>query len=139
MCASCPILPAAAILNALPPDRWAVVTSAGRTLARARLAAVGLPLPRVLVGADDVVRGKPSPEGYLQAARLFGVPPERCIVLEDTPAGAQAGRAAGAKVIGLRTTFPSVDGCDYLVRDLRDIRVSGSGHGNTVRLIISES
>ena len=130
---------AADILSALPPDRWALVTSAGRMLARTRLAAVGLPLPRVLVGADDVGRGKPSPEGYLQAARLLGVSAGRCVVLEDTPAGVQAGRAAGATVIGLRTTFPSVDACDYLVRDLRDIRVSGSGPGNTVRLIITEA
>jgi sugar-phosphatase len=130
---------AAVLLNALPPDRWAVVTSAGRTLARARLAAVGLPLPRTLVGADDVVRGKPSPEGYLRAVSLMGVPAVRCVVLEDTPAGAQAGRAAGARVVGLRTTFPSVDGCDFLVRDLRDVRVSGSGPGSALRLIINEA
>jgi sugar-phosphatase len=129
---------AAALLNALPPDRWAVVTSAGRTLARTRLAAVGLPVPRVLVGADDVARGKPSPEGYLQAARLLHAAPERSLVLEDTPTGAQAGRAAGARVVGLRTTFPSVDGCDFLVPDLRAIRVSGSGPFNAVRLIISQ-
>jgi sugar-phosphatase len=130
---------AAALLNALPPDRWAVVTSAGRKLAAARLASVGLPLPRVLVGADDVVRGKPSPEGYLRAAGLFGVAPERCVVLEDTPAGAQAGRAAGARVIGLRTTFPSVDGCNFLVRDLRAIRVAATLSAAPIRLIIDEA
>jgi sugar-phosphatase len=133
-----PVPGAAALLNALSPDRWAVVTSAGRKLAAARLAAVGLPLPRVLVGADDVVRGKPSPEGYLRAAGLFGVAPERCVVLEDTPAGAQAGRAAGARVIGLRTTFPSVNGCDFLVRDLRAIRLAETPGAAPIRLIISE-
>ncbi len=130
---------AAALLAALPPDRWAVVTSAGRKLAAARLAVVGLPLPRVLVGADDVVKGKPSPEGYLRAAALFGVAPERCVVLEDTPAGAQAGRAAGARVVGLRTTFPSVDGCDFLVRDLRAVRVAATVSAAPIRLIIDES
>jgi sugar-phosphatase len=130
---------AAALLSALPPDRWAVVTSAGRKLAAARLASVGLPVPRVLVGADDVVRGKPSPEGYLRAAGLFGVAPERCVVLEDTPAGAQAGRSAGARVIGLRTTFPSVDGCDFLVRDLRAIRVTETLSGTPIRLIINQA
>ena len=130
---------AAALLTALPPDRWAVVTSAGRKLAAARLAVVGLPLPRVLVGADDVVQGKPSPEGYLRAAAVFGVAPERCVVLEDTPAGAQAGRAAGARVVGLRTTFPSVDGCDYLVRDLRAVRVAATVSAAPIRLIIDEA
>jgi sugar-phosphatase len=130
---------AAALLNALPPDRWAVVTSAGRKLAAARLAVVGLPLPRVLVGADDVARGKPSPEGYLRAAELFGVAPDRCLVLEDTPAGAQAGRAAGARVVGLRTTFPSVDGCDFLVRDLRAIRLAETLGRARIRLIIDEA
>jgi sugar-phosphatase len=130
---------AAALLSALPPDRWAVVTSAGRKLAAARLAGVGLPVPRVLVGADDVVRGKPSPEGYLRAAGLFGVAPERCVVMEDTPAGAQAGRAAGARVIGLRTTFPSVDGCDFLVRDLRAIRVADTLSAAPIRLMINEA
>jgi sugar-phosphatase len=129
---------AVALLNALPPDRWAVVTSAGRKLAAARLAAVGLPLPRVLVGADDVVLGKPSPEGYLRAAGLFGVAPERCVVMEDTPAGAQAGRAAGARVVGLRTTFSSVDGCDFLVPDLRAIRLATTLGAARIRLMITE-
>jgi HAD superfamily hydrolase (TIGR01509 family) len=127
---------AAELLEALPPDRWAVVTSAGRQLALARLAAVRLPLPRVLVGADDVARGKPAPDGYLQAAAALGVRPERTVVLEDTAAGVQAGRAAGATVIGLCTTFTTVAGCDYLVPDLRAIRVVGSVD-SSLRLILS--
>lgn len=118
---------AAALLAALPPDRWAVVTSAGHDLARTRLARVGLPVPRVLVGADDVARGKPAPDGYLQAARALGVPPGRCVVLEDTPAGALAGRSAGAVVIGLRTTFAMVEGADFLVMDLAAVRVARTG------------
>lgn len=128
---------AAALLAALPPDRWAVVTSAGRQLALRRLAAVGLPLPRVLVGADDVAHGKPAPEGYLRAATALGVVPERSVVLEDTPAGAEAGRAAGATVIGLRTTFPTVPGCDFLVPDLRAISAPGSVESSAIRLIIA--
>jgi mannitol-1-/sugar-/sorbitol-6-phosphatase len=126
---------AAALLAALPPDRWAVVTSAGHQLALRRLAAVGLPLPRVLVGADDVAHGKPAPDGYLRAATALGVTAARTVVLEDTPPGAQAGRAAGATVIGLRTTFPTVAGCDFLVPDLRAIRVSEPASA-AIRLII---
>lgn len=132
-----PIPGAAALLHALPAERWAVVTSAGRALARARLASVGLPVPSVLVGADDVREGKPSPEGYLAAARSLGVSPSRAVVFEDTPAGAEAGRAAGATVIGLRTTFPQVEGCARLVRDLRDVRVARPGEGWALRLELS--
>nr|MDQ3350211.1 HAD-IA family hydrolase [Acidobacteriota bacterium] len=129
---------AAALLAELPPERWAVVTSAGHELARTRLATVGLPVPRVLVGADDVARGKPAPDGYLRAADALGVPPARCVVLEDTPVGAEAGRAAGAIVIGLRTTFPAVDGCDFLVADLRAVRAAPSGRGSTaIRLFLT--
>lgn len=128
---------AAALLAALPPERWAVVTSAGHQLAVSRLESVGLPLPRVLVGADDVARGKPAPDGYLQAAAALGVEPSRAVVLEDTPPGAQAGRAAGAIVVGLRTTFPTVAGCDYLVSDLRAIVVERRAGGNAIRLVIS--
>jgi sugar-phosphatase len=124
------------LLSALPPARWAVVTSAGRALALRRIAGVGLPVPRVLVGADDVAVGKPSPEGYLRAAERLGVEPNRCVVFEDTPAGAEAGRAAGAKVIGLATTFATVSHCDVLVRDLRDVKPSAPPDGWTIRLVI---
>ena len=50
----------------------------------------GLPAPRVLIGADDVEHGKPSPEGYLLAAERLEVPPEGCLVIEDAPAGVEA-------------------------------------------------
>jgi sugar-phosphatase len=97
---------AAALLRTLPPDRWAVVTSAGRALARRRLESAGLPVPPVLVSADDVTEGKPNPAGYLSAARLLNVAPQGCLVVEDTPAGILAGRAAGMQVLALATTYP---------------------------------
>ena len=124
------------LLSALPASRWAVVTSAGRALALLRMASVGLPSPRVLVGADDVVAGKPSPEGYLQAAERLGVDARRCVVIEDTPAGAEAGRSAGAKVIGLATTFTTLPHCDVLVSDLRAVRVEAPPDGWVIRLVI---
>jgi sugar-phosphatase len=80
---------------------WAVVTTADRRLADARLAAAGLTVP-LLVTADDVTAGKPDPEGYLLAAQRLGVPPERCLVVEDTATGLQAGRAAGALTAALK-------------------------------------
>ena len=82
----------------------AIVTSCSTELARVRLAAAGLPRPEIVVTCDDVERGKPDPQCFLLGARLLGVPIERCAVLEDSPAGVAAGRAAGAHVIAVRTT-----------------------------------
>ncbi|MGW2836198.1 HAD-IA family hydrolase [Streptomyces sp. NPDC001493] len=86
-------------LATLPPGTWGIVTSADRKLAEVRLAAAGLPLPEVLVSADDVARGKPHPEGYLRAAALFGVEPSDTIVFEDSGAGVRAGLASGARTV----------------------------------------
>jgi mannitol-1-/sugar-/sorbitol-6-phosphatase len=82
----------------------AVVTSGTLPLATARLRRVGLPVPSVLVTPERLTRGKPDPEGYLLAARELGADPADCIVLEDAPAGVQAGRAAGMQVVGITTT-----------------------------------
>ena len=99
-----PLEGAAALLETLPSERWAVVTSGTRALAHARLRACGLPIPQTFVGAEDVQRGKPDPECYLRGARLLGVRPDRCVVVEDAPSGVAAGRAAGATVIAVTTT-----------------------------------
>jgi sugar-phosphatase len=85
-------------LQALPPERWAVVTSAPRALALRRIEAAGLPLPPLLVSAEDVSQGKPAPEPYLLGARLLGVPIAECMVFEDAPAGICSAEAAGARV-----------------------------------------
>jgi sugar-phosphatase len=92
-----------AFLDSLPAERWAVVTSATRRLAEARLDAVNI-LPKTLVAADDITRGKPDPEPYLLAARTLGVDPAHCVVFEDAPAGLAAGRAAGMATVALTTT-----------------------------------
>jgi sugar-phosphatase len=94
-----PIPGAAALLAPLAPQDWAVVTSGAREVALARLAAAGLPVPRVLVTAEDVAEGKPAPEGYLLAAHRLGVPPAECLAFEDAEVGVAAARAAGAAVV----------------------------------------
>jgi sugar-phosphatase len=86
------------------PLTLAIVTSCTRTLATVRLAAADLPAPQTIVCSDELVRGKPDPEGYLLAAARLGVAPAACLVLEDAPAGIAAGRAAGMTVVALRTT-----------------------------------
>ncbi len=103
--------------------RLAIVTSCSRTLARARLEAAGLPIPPVLVSADDVVQGKPDPGCYLLGARRLDTEPAGCLVLEDAPAGIAAGRAAGARVLALRTTHGDADlgQADAVIDDLRGL------------------
>jgi mannitol-1-/sugar-/sorbitol-6-phosphatase len=93
------------LLSKLKPHQWAIVTSASRALATFRMGCAGLPLPEVLISGDDVTKGKPDPEGYLKAASVLGVSPERCVVVEDTPTGILAGRSAGMKIVALTTTF----------------------------------
>jgi sugar-phosphatase len=95
---------AADFLAGLPRERWAIVTSAPRLLAEARIAAAGLPMPGVLVAAEDVERGKPAPDPFLLGARKLGVAPADCLVFEDTLAGLQSAQAAGMASIVVTTT-----------------------------------
>ncbi len=99
-----PIEGAARLLEGLPVGTWAVATSGPRADATDRLRRAGLPSPAVLVCAEDVLHGKPSPDVYLMAAASLAVAPSECIVIEDAPAGIQAARAAGMGVVALTTT-----------------------------------
>src|SRR5450631_822270 len=116
---------AAQLLARLPRERWAIATSGTRQTALIRLAHVDLPLPNVLVTADDVATGKPSPEPYLLAARRLGIDPTRCVVIEDAPAGIASARAAGARVIGVTSTNSAdkLAGADIIVGRFADLRV----------------
>ena len=91
-------------MAALPADRWAVVTSAPRDLALRRIAAAGLPVPPMMVTAEDVVHSKPAPEGFLLAASCLGARAADCLVLEDAPIGIAAAEAAGASVLVIGAT-----------------------------------
>jgi sugar-phosphatase len=108
-----PLPGAQRLLTTLPIGTWAVATSGIRPVATSRLRRAGLPMPPVLVCAEDVTRGKPSPDAFLLAARSLGVAPEQCLVVEDAPAGIQAARAAEMGVIALTTTHRA----DQLVAD----------------------
>lgn len=99
-------------LAALPPDRWALVTSADRELMLIRMKAAGIPLPAVIVTAEDVTEGKPDPQGYALAARRLGVDPSECLVFEDAPAGILAGERAGADVAVVTFTGTAPEGRD---------------------------
>ncbi|MGC8627430.1 MAG: HAD-IA family hydrolase [Acidimicrobiales bacterium] len=115
------------LVASIPEDRWAVVTSGRRELALARLAAAGLPAPRVMVSAEDVVMGKPDPEGYKAAALRMGLATSATVVVEDSVAGAKAARAAGAKaVVGVGDEVGEA-GADVVVKDLSWLRWTGTG------------
>ncbi|HEX8345281.1 MAG TPA: HAD-IA family hydrolase [Actinoplanes sp.] len=98
------------LIEAIPEQRWGVVTSAPLRLATARLAAAGLPMPRTMVTADDVATGKPDPAPFLLGARLIGHAAARCLAIEDAPAGILAATRAGCHTVGVLTTYPHLDG-----------------------------
>lgn len=99
-----PIAGAIAFLSAIPAGRWGIVTSAPVKLAHRRLAAAGIPLPSVIITAEDVTRGKPAPDGYILGAKRLGFDPADCLVFEDVPAGILAGEGAGADVAVITAT-----------------------------------
>ncbi len=117
------------LVRSIPEGRWCVVTSGTRRLAEARLRLAGIPLPKVLVTAEDVTNGKPDPEPYLKGAELLGVPPSECLVIEDAPAGIQSAHAAGMEAIGLTSTFTGevLSDADAVVRRLSEIQVAANG------------
>jgi sugar-phosphatase len=120
-------LPGAAELVAhLPPDRFAIVTSATRPLAVARLGYAGIPVPRHMITADDVTHGKPSPEPFLKGAALLGFAPEDCLVFEDSPAGIASARSAGMKAIALQTTYPAdqLQAANAIIGSLADVKTT---------------
>jgi sugar-phosphatase len=125
------------LLASLPEGAWALVTSAGRLLAEARMKAAGLPLPPVVISADDVVAGKPDPEGYRTAAVRLGLRPEETVVFEDADAGVRAARAAGARTV----VVGSVEGAAALdlarVPDLSGVRVDVDPTTGSLRISLN--
>jgi sugar-phosphatase len=116
------------LLESIPGNRWCVVTSGTRYLATCRLKHANLLIPRVMVSADDVSKGKPDPEPYLTGARLLGMNSSDCLVIEDAPAGIQAAHAGKMKVIAITSTYPAPAlEADGVVQRLAQIKVSGQG------------
>jgi sugar-phosphatase len=127
------------LVNSIPKGRWCVVTSGTRFLATTRMRRFGVPIPEILVTADDVTRGKPDPEPYLKGAELLKVNPAECVVVEDAPAGIRAGHAAGMKVISLPSTYPvqELHEADAIVSGLSKIKVSLDGAGPNGSMLVT--
>jgi sugar-phosphatase len=117
---------AADLLASLPRDGWAVVTSARREVSLRHMGIAGLPIPDVLIAAEDTPRGKPDPAGYRLAAERLGARPGDCVVVEDAPAGITAARAAGAFVIAVATTHApdALSEADVVVPSLTSLDVT---------------
>ncbi len=115
---------------------WALVSSGSQWFARQCFDAGGLPLPAVQVYGEDVRHGKPAPEGYLAAARLLGVRPGSCAVVEDSPGGVTAGKRAGCMVLAVSSTHEAAQlgDADACVPTLADAaRVIQLALGTAVR------
>jgi len=114
------------LLAALAPNRWTVVTSATEPLARVRMAAAGIPVPKRFISAEVVTHGKPHPQPFLAGAALLGLAPQECVVFEDSSSGAKAGRAAGCIVVATTFSHPadSLAAAHYLIEDVTGIKVT---------------
>ncbi|MGE5375818.1 MAG: HAD family hydrolase [Bacteroidota bacterium] len=114
------------LIHQLSPRQWGVVTSGTVRVATARMRHVGLPIPEVFITADDVQAGKPRPDGYLLAAKRLHLDPSDCIVVEDAPAGIQAGKSAGMRVIGVSSTLAkeALSQADIVISHLDQLRLN---------------
>lgn len=116
---------ASPLLHSLPPDAWAIVTSGARDVVIARLRSLGLPIPHIIVTAEDVVKGKPDPEPYALAATRLGIAADQCVVVEDAPAGIAAARSAGMSSVAVASTHTGQElaAATLVASRLSDIRV----------------
>lgn len=123
------------LLASLPVERWALVTSASQRVARHRLRSAGLPLPTLLVGAEDVEHGKPDPEPYLLAAERLGLAAADCLVFEDAPAGISSALRAGCRVVQVGGRQRLSPGISALIQDWRQVSVVVEAEGLQLTLL----
>ena len=117
------------LLAAVPPDKLTVVTSATRPLAEVRLRVTQLWQHIAhLVTASDIRHGKPDPEPYLKGAAAIRLHPQDCVVIEDAPSGTRSGKAAGCRVLAVRTTTDDAPllaaGADWVANDCSSLHLS---------------
>ena len=139
-----PLPGAMELLQAIPAERWAIVTSGTNQLANVRIKAAGLPTAKNLITSSDIINGKPDPEPYLKGAAKLGLAAKDCVVLEDAGAGVRAGRAAGARVIGVRSPTTSdaelmAAGADWLVNNCADVTAQESLDSDALVLLLKSS
>ena len=121
-----PLPGAVELLGALKDAGFRIALGSSTPMSNIRviLDAVGVrPFFDAIVCADDVTRGKPDPEVFLKAAERLGLPPARCVVVEDAVVGIQAAKAAGARCLAITTTHPreKLSEADRVVDSLEEV------------------
>ncbi len=104
--------------------RRAVATSAPTENVRMILRGTGVRRYfKTVVDSTGIKRGKPNPDIFLKAAKKLGVPPRRCVVIEDSMAGIEAAHRARMKVVGITTTHSrkELSHADRVIRDFRGL------------------
>lgn len=128
------------LLQDLPLERWAIVTSATRRLLLSRLHAAGLPVPERVISAEMVIRGKPDPEPYRRGAELVGAAAADCLVVEDAPSGVRAGVSAGCRVLGVEGTHAAAAlrqaGASWVVASLSNVHARAADQ--TIQLTLND-
>jgi HAD superfamily hydrolase (TIGR01509 family) len=108
--------------------KTAVASSADRIKIEANLRKIGLPPGSwdAIVTGEDVARTKPNPDIFLAAARLLGLAPRDCAVVEDAPNGIQAAKAAGMRCVAVAQTFPAeqLTAADLIRRTLAEVSLA---------------
>ena len=124
------------LLEKLPLERWAIVTSCTKRLLDGRLVAAGLPWPKNLITADMVTKGKPDPEPYRRGAELLGFDPSECIVVEDAVVGVNSGLAAGCRVLAVLSSTPRAElkAATWIARSLAVVKVAVEADGLSVTI-----
>ncbi len=131
-----PIKGADKLLPCLPPDKWAIATSGTYPLASGRLKTSGLPIPIHFVTAEMYEKAKPFPDPFLKAAELMQVDPKDCVVFEDSPAGIEGAKTAGATVIGINMVDAAKKNSkpDFIINDMNEVSVRCSGGSLIIEL-----
>jgi len=112
------------VLEALPGDRWVLLSHHDDITTRNALAAAELPAPAlVMVFPEDHL-----PDHYLEAAASLHADPQVCLAIEDTAAGVAAAKSAGMQVIGVAATLEPIElgAADFVVPSLLSVRVLGA-------------
>lgn len=127
---------AAELLAALPPLRWGIVTSNDAEVTRARLRSAGLPVPAVLISADDVTHPKPDPQGFLLGAKKLGYQPSSLVGVDDSPIGLAAARDAGLTVaaVRFRRDDNELQDADFIVNGLESMQARETLNGITLTI-----
>jgi beta-phosphoglucomutase len=110
-------------LERLKADGWRQALASSASLLNVEVILGGLKIAHFFdatVSAEDVHMGKPDPEVFLVAAARVSTPPSRCVVVEDSPAGVEAARLAGMRVIGVYASHTSLP-ADVVVRTLEQL------------------